>query len=205
MGSNRCDIRSLAAVREADAICFGSLAQRSAISRQSICQLLSAAKVDALRVFDVNLRQHYYDREILERSLKLANVLKVNEEELPVIAGLFELPNDPHQQMQDLAGAFGLYTVVLTCGSRGSVILQAGRWSEQKPKIGKVVDTVGAGDAFTAALALGVLHGEDLDAVHAFASEVAGWVCGCAGGTPALPEKFQHHFDSLRPAGPCAN
>ena len=191
---------ALADVREADAICFGSLAQRSTISRQSIQRLVGAAAADAWRVFDVNLRQGFYNREGIEHSLQMANALKLNEEELSVVAEMFQLPRNPRKQMESLANAFGLRVVVLTRGSGGSVILQAGRWSEQSAVAARVVDTVGAGDAFTSALVLGLLHRDDLDAVHAFAAEVAGWICGCAGGTPALPKKLRDHFRDSRPA-----
>ncbi len=189
---------ALAVVRAADALCFGSLAQRSPLSRESIQCLLSAAPAEAWRVFDINLRQHYYSREVIERSLQLANVLKLNDEELPVVADLFALAGDSAQQIESLAAAFGLNVVALTRGGDGSLVYRDGHWSDCQPAPVNVVDTVGAGDAFTAALVLGLLHREALDAMHAFASEVAGYVCTCAGGTPTLPERFTRHFSGCR-------
>jgi fructokinase len=189
---------ALAKVHSADALCFGSLAQRSPLSRRSIQCLLSAAPAETWRVFDINLRQHYYSREVIERSLQLANVLKLNDEELPVVADLFALSGDSARQIESLAAAYGLNVVALTRGGDGSLLYRDGNWSDCKSEPVQVVDTVGAGDAFTAALVLGLLHGEPLDTMHAFASEVAGYVCTCAGGTPTLPESFTRHF-SERP------
>ncbi len=184
---------ALAVVRAADALCFGSLAQRSLASRESIQRLLSAAPTEAWRVFDINLRQHYHSREVIERSLQLANVLKLNDEELPVVADLFALSGDSKRQIESLLDTFDLKVVALTRGGGGSLIYKDGSWSDCRPEAVQVVDTVGAGDAFTAALVLGLLHGAPLDAMHAFASEVAGYVCTCAGGTPTLPESLSRH------------
>lgn len=191
---------ALASVRQADAICFGSLAQRCAVSRESIRRLVSAAPADAWRVFDANLRQNFFTREIIEQSLRRANLLKLNESELPVLAEMFGLAGDCRSQIAALAGAFGLRIVVLTRGQGGSLIFQAGRWSEHPAAPATVADTVGAGDSFTAALVLGLLHGLDLDAVHAFAAAVAGFVCSCAGATPVLPENLRNHFRRRRSA-----
>jgi fructokinase len=185
---------SLALARTADAVCFGSLAQRSPVSRESIQCLVSAAPAAAWRVFDINLRQHYYDRDVIERSLQLANVLKLNDDELPVLAGMFGIPGGPEAQIESLAAGFNLNVVALTRGGRGSLLYRDGNWSDCAPAPVKVVDTVGAGDSFTAALVLGLLHGDSLDTMHAFASEVAAYVCTCAGATPTLPERFQQHF-----------
>lgn len=182
------------AVREADAVCFGSLAQRNAISRATIQQLMSAAPARALRIFDINLRQQYYSREIIEQSLRLANVLKLNELELPVLATLFDLGIRPQQQIERLARLFELQVVVLTRGPQTSLIYQDGHWSEQGAEPVQVVDTVGAGDAFTAALTMGLLNRMDLDEVHAFAAQVARFVCSHAGATPALPAPLRNKF-----------
>ena len=190
---------ALKAVRGANAICFGSLAQRNSISGTAIQRLVAAAPVDALRVFDINLRQSFYSREIMERSLRLANVLKLNDAELPVLAQMFELGASAKQQMKSLAEGFSLRGVVLTRGAEGSLIYEHGRWSEQTARTVQVVDTVGAGDAFTAALVLGLLHQQDLDEVHAFAAEVARYVCSCAGATPALPSQLRSHFLNAQP------
>lgn len=181
-------------IRAADAICFGSLAQRNPVSRTAIQQLMAAAPSDALRVFDINLRQPYYSREIIEQSLRLANVLKLNDAELPVLAGMFQLGTAPRQQIQRLAQLFELPLVVLTRGAQGSLLYREGRWSEQLPQPVQVVDTVGAGDAFTAALTMGLLNKMEIDDVHALAARVARYVCAHSGATPILPENLRNEF-----------
>jgi fructokinase len=182
------------AIREADAICFGSLAQRSSISRATVQQLMAGAPAGALRIFDINLRQQYYSREVIEQSLQLANVLKLNDTELPVLAGMFELGNTPQQQIKRLATIFKLQLVALTRGAQSSLLYQGGRWSEHVSEPVQVVDTVGAGDAFTAALTMGLLNKADLDEVHAVAVQVARFVCSRAGATPVLPEHLRNKF-----------
>jgi fructokinase len=186
-------------VSEADAICFGTLAQRNSCARASIQQLVAAGPVQALRIFDINLRQQYYSREIIEQSLRLANVLKLNDAELTVLAGMFELGPDPKQQIQELARVFELRLVALTRGSQGSLLYQAGRWSEELSQPVQVVDTVGAGDAFTAALTMGLLNKVDLDEVHAVAAQVARYVCSHTGATPAFPESLRRAIRTSLP------
>ena len=190
---------ALEVVQEADAICFGTLAQRNAISRMSIQRLLGAASMEALRVCDINLRQEFYSRELAEQSMRMANVLKLNEGELPILAGMFELKGGRRQQIEWLAKTFELQLVALTCGAQGSLLYQKGRWSEQATPPVEVVDTVGAGDAFTAALVMGLLNGMNLDEVHAAASEVASYVCSQAGATPALPANLRNKFRRSTP------
>jgi fructokinase len=185
---------ALQAVREADAICFGSLAQRGEISRGSIQRLVAAGRAEAWRVFDINLRQKFFSRKIIEQSLRLANVLKLNDSELPVLADLFDLGNSPHQQIEQLAKGFGLRLVALTRGPQGSLLFRDGNWSEQTPHPVEVVDTVGAGDAFTAALIMGLLLEKKLDDLHGWATTIARHVCSHAGATPALPSQMRDKF-----------
>jgi len=182
------------AVSQADAICFGTLAQRKPVSRETIQQLVGASPANALRVFDINLRQQFYSREIIEQSLVLANVVKLNEGELSMLAEMFQLGATPQRQMEKLAQDFGLRHVALTRGPNGSLLYQLGRWSMQPPPPVQVVDTVGAGDSFTAALVMGLLAEMDLDAIHAAAAEVAGYVCSQAGATPVLPPQLRERF-----------
>lgn len=189
---------ALAAVRVADAVCFGSLAQRSEVSRTAIQQLVAATPSIALRVFDINLRQHFYSREIIEHSLQLANVLKLNDTELPVLTQAFGLDGSPRQQVESLARDFNLCVVALTRGAEGSLLFQSGRWSEQPAGQVEVRDTVGAGDAFTAALCLGLLYGTDMDTIHAQASRIAAYVCGCIGATPTIPEPLRQQIVNSR-------
>ena len=178
------DDDALAFAAQADAVCFGSLAQRSAISRDSIHRLVAATPASAWRVFDVNLRQHFYSREIIESSLVLANALKLNDAELPVLASMFGLGGDVRGQLAGLAQCFQLRAVALTRGAAGSLLLADGAWS-QHPGIGvKVVDAVGAGDAFTAAWTLGLLAGQPLDEINQRANKLAAMVCTHPGAMP---------------------
>jgi fructokinase len=186
------------AVAAADAVCFGTLAQRSQTSRRTIRALLKTMPAASLRILDVNLRQHFYSRELIEESLALASVLKVNETELPRLAEMFQLPGDERAQVAELARRFNLRVVAYTRGSRGSLLHAAGRWSEHPGVSTKVVDTVGAGDSFTAALALGLLANWPLDEVNRRASEVAAYVCSQPGATPQLPEPLRNPFLAVR-------
>jgi fructokinase len=189
---------ALAAVREADAICFGSLAQRGEISRNAIQRLVAAAPAAAWRIFDINLRQHFYNREIIEQSLKLANVLKLNDGELPVMAKMFGIEGLDRQVIEALAKRYSLQVVALTRGPEGSLLYRGGRWSEHGAGQVEIKDTVGAGDSFTAALCLGLLGQMDLDEINAAASQVAAFVCGCAGATPHLPDHLRQLFAHAR-------
>lgn len=183
-------------VRGCDAVCFGSLAQRCEVSRRSIRELLAAAPDGAWRVFDINLRQRFYSREAIEDSLQVANILKLNDQELPVVGELLGIAGSAEQQMQRLAAQFGLRVVALTRGAEGSLLWMDGRFSNFAAKPVKVRDTVGAGDAFTAGLVMGLLRRMDLEAIHGAASEVARYVCSCDGGTPPLPRSLRELFGS---------
>lgn len=185
---------ALQAVRGAHAVCFGTLGQRSANSRRAIQHLVAAAPAEALKIFDINLRLDFYSREVIEESLRLSNVLKLNDEELAVLTAMFSLHGDVRQRIEWLVHTFGFKVVVLTSGSSGSLIHQEGRWSEVPPQPVRLVDTVGAGDAFTAALTMGLLSGMDIGEVHAIAAEIAGCVCSRAGATPPMPERFRKRF-----------
>jgi fructokinase len=175
---------ALQAIHHADALCFGSLAQRHSISRASIQQLISAARPDTLRIFDINLRQNDYSRELIEQSLRLANVLKLNEGEMAILQRMFALSGSTRPLLEQLARIFGLTTVVLTRGAAGSLIYHKGEWSERRSSPVTVVDTVGAGDAFTAALTMGLLCNSGLVTMHAAADELASFVCSRAGAMP---------------------
>jgi fructokinase len=182
---------ALSAVAEANAICFGTLGQRNPVAREAIQELLAAAPADALKIFDVNLRLDFYSREVIEQSMRLSNVLKLNDEELGVLTEMFSLQGTVRQRIEWFVAIFGFKTVVLTSGSLGSLIYQEGRWSEAPPQLVRVVDTVGAGDAFAAALTMGLLGGMELGELHATAAEIALYVCSQAGGTPPLPEALR--------------
>jgi len=195
------DENALTVAREADAICFGSLAQRCEQSRSAIQQIVKTTPADSLRVFDINLRQKFYSRHVIEDSLQLANVLKLNEDELPVLAEMFGLTGSVENLIEHLAQAFSLRLVAWTRGAKGSLLYESrsgqARWSDCASRPVKVVDTVGAGDSFTAALVMGLLSKMDLDEINSIANEVARFVCSQAGGTPTLPAKFAQAFSAV--------
>lgn len=175
----RAELGDLAA--SAVAICFGTLGQRHIDSRAIIQQFLSSAPADCLKVCDINLRQNYFDHEIVAQSLSLANVLKLNDEELPVLAGMFQLTGSYESMVRQLISQHSLDLVALTCGGNGSMLFTANE-SVAHPGIpAAVVDTVGAGDAFTAALVVGLLEGKSLDEINESANRRAAEVCGHAG------------------------
>jgi len=175
------EMEALAA--RADAVCFGSLVQRMA-SRESVLRFLRATRPDALRVFDINLRQHYYSREVIDASLKLANILKINDEEIRIVADLFGLEGDDVAACRALADRYELKLVILTRGADGSEVITADAAIPQKADPVKVVDTVGAGDSFTAAFVVAYLRGDSLSDAQRLANETAAYVCSRKGAMP---------------------
>lgn len=172
---------------KADAVCFGSLAQRSSQSRATISSFLRATRADALRVFDVNLRQNFYSKQILTESMQFATIVKLNHEELPKIMRLFELENrDEKDSASELLCLYDLKLVCVTRGTGGSILISAGECSEHPGFKIKVADTVGAGDAFTAALIHGYLRRTPLAQINETANRVGAWVASQSGATPAL-------------------
>lgn len=177
-------------VGRADAICFGSLAQRSKVSRTTIRALLEKASPEALRIFDVNLRAPFFTREVVEISIQLANVLKVSREELPVVARLLSMSGDETILLSRILQRYNLRLIAFTRGEEGSVLYTSDRKSDHPGYRVDVIDSVGAGDAFTAALAVGMLKGYDLDRINDTANRLASFVCSQSGATPVLPEEF---------------
>ena len=176
-----------AAARAAAAVCFGSLGQRSEASRLVIEQFVKATSSDALRVFDVNLRPPYWTPDVIIASMPLANVLKCNDEELPVIAELLGFDGETDELLRQIGERFDYRVIALTCGASGSIL-----WTPAGiDRVGgfelEVADTVGAGDSFTAALVLGLLKQEPLAQVHQCAARVAAFVCSQSGATPSIP------------------
>ncbi|MEY3160081.1 MAG: 5-dehydro-2-deoxygluconokinase [Planctomycetota bacterium] len=178
-----------ALVARAEALCFGSLAQRTHAGGHALRALVTACR--GLRVFDCNLRQHHWDRQGLEASLQLAHVLKLNDEELAVLTPLLGLGRDAHGAMQELAARHGLRGVALTRASGGSSLLLDGSLVVQGPTSVDVVDTVGAGDAWCAALALGILRGHDPARIAAHCHEVASFTCTRRGAMVQLPASLR--------------
>ncbi len=179
------DQRTRALAASAQVICFGSLAQRSPVSRRAVRSLLRGAP-DALIVFDVNLRQNFYDQDVIRASLRLADVLKINDDELRVLTRLFCLPQGERAALETLLCRHNLALAVLTRGARGSLLVSPGAASDLQGRSVPVVDTVGAGDAFTAAFSLAYLRGASLDEINRYASAVAAHVCGRAGAMPPM-------------------
>lgn len=177
-------------ITDLDAVCFGSLGQRNSVSATTIQQLLSIVKSACLKVFDINLRQHFYSFEIINKSLEFADVLKLNDEELPVLSGLYNITGDVKSQLNQILGLFNLKYIVYTMGEKGSVILSENEYSFlESPKV-VVADTVGAGDSFTAVLISGLLKKIPLSEVHKMASHTAAYVCTQKGATPVIPFKI---------------
>ena len=176
---------------KANAICFGTLAQRNARARAAIRAIVQATPPTALRVFDINLRQHFWSREIILESLELADVMKLNDEELPIVAKLFGLSGDESNQMRQIAARFQLKAVALTKGANGSSLIVGNELVSRPGTKLTVVDTVGAGDSYTAALALGLLAGYSPVRILEQAHRIADYVCTQPGAMPPLPP---HHL-----------
>ena len=172
-----------ALAQRADAVCFGSLVQRMA-SRASVLRFLRATRPDCLKVFDINLRQHYYSREVLEESLQLADILKINDEEIRTVAGLFGLSDDDTAACRALIARYDLRLVILTRGPQGSEVITPEAVIPQAAGEAVVVDTVGAGDSFTAAFVVAYLRGDSLADAQRLASDTAAYVCSRKGAMP---------------------
>lgn len=172
----------LASAARADAVCWGSLAQRSAASREAIAAMVDATRKECLRVFDINIRRPWYDRDIVLASLERADVLKLNEEELPLVAGMLGLETTDIAQ---IVRRCALRYVVYTAGAdRSEIHGPEGLLScIPTPRV-EVVDTVGAGDSFTAAFVTSLLQGESLAASHRKAVDTAARVCTQHGAIP---------------------
>ena len=169
-------------------MCFGTLGQRDATSRETIQRFLAATPSRCLRVYDVNLRQSYWTEDVIRGSLTLANVLKLNDEELQVIAPMHDLEGSDETIIRSLLELYGLKLVALTRGSRGSLIITPDAVSEVAGVEVSIADTVGAGDAFTAAMVTGYLNSWSLEKTNLFANRVAAFVCSKIGAVPELPE-----------------
>jgi len=165
------------AIKEADAVCFGTLAQRHEKTRRTIRELVNATSAGCLKVLDVNLRFPYFDKELIEFSLRMADILKLNSDELAVVSKLFSLRGADIELLRTLLEKFSLQLVALTAGEKGSILLSHKEKSLHSGYSVPVVDTVGAGDAFTAALVQGLLSGLELDEINDFANRLASLVC----------------------------
>ena len=185
------ELQSLA--RRARAVCFGSLAQRNVVSRETINRFLDEmpAGDDTLVVFDVNLRQGFFNKEILCNSMERCNILKINDEELVTVSRMFGYPGiDLQDKCWILLGKYNLKMLILTCGINGSYVFTPGHVSFlPTPKV-EVADTVGAGDSFTAAFIASILKGKSVDEAHRRAVDTSAFVCTQNGAMPLLPEEL---------------
>lgn len=183
-----------------DAVCFGSLAQRSEPSRGTIRRFLSACKTDALKIFDVNLRQTYFTPDILAESMKLADIVKLNNDELPKIMSLSKRTHDGElASARTLIRDYDLKVVCITRGGKGSLLVTDTDSSEHPGFKVRVADTVGSGDAFTAGLVHEYLHGASLDLMNEVANLVGAWVASEVGATPT-PKRgaLEHSLAEIR-------
>lgn len=175
------------------AVCFGSLAQRSIVSRQTIHRFLDAMPDDAdtLRIFDINLRQGFYTKEILCDSFRRCNILKINDEELVTVSRMFGYPGiDLQDKCWILLAKYNLKMLILTCGVNGSYVFTPGHVSfVETPKV-QVADTVGAGDSFTAAFVAATLKGLPVAEAHRLAVDTSAYVCTQQGAMPVLPDSL---------------
>ena len=178
--------------RNCRAVCFGSLAQRNVVSRKTIQQFLDAAPNNCLKICDINLRQQFFSKEVLEESFRRCNILKINDEELVVVSRMFGYQElDDAKVCQQIVKDYDLQMLVLTCGTNGSYVFTAdGRQSFQPtPKV-EVADTVGAGDSFTGSFCAAVLNGKPIEEAHRIAVEVSAYVCTQHGAMPKYPAEL---------------
>ncbi len=174
------------------AVCFGSLSQRSEVSRQTVYRFLDAVPAGCQRVFDINLRQNFYSKNVICESLRRCDILKINDEELVEISRMFGYPGlDLENKCWLILGKYNLRMLILTCGANGSYVFSEGRISfVETPKV-TVADTVGAGDSFTGSFIAALLKGLTVPEAHRRAVEVSAYVCTQNGAMPTLPERLK--------------
>ena len=179
--------------RQTQAICFGSLAQRSIVSRETIARFLDTMPdtPETLKIFDINLRQSFYTKEILCDSFSRCNVLKINDEELVTVSRLFGYPGiDLQDKCWILLAKYNLKMLILTCGVNGSYVFTPGHVSFVETPTVQVADTVGAGDSFTAAFTAAIIRGRSVREAHQLAVDTSAYVCTQQGAMPVLPESL---------------
>jgi fructokinase len=185
------DLQKLAT--RADAVCFGTLAQRSARSCETIQEFVRATRPECLRVLDINLRPPFWNETAVVESLQLTNTLKMNDEELPALADILGWKGANEDLLQQCMTKFSLDLVALTRGAAGALLVtKSGERSDLPGQATSVVDTVGAGDAYTAALVVGRLNNLPLNTLNAWATKVASFVCSQPGGTPKFPPHLRN-------------
>ncbi len=172
-------------------VCFGSLAQRSSVSRQTINRFLDCVPKTALKIFDINLRQQFYTLELIEHALDRCNVLKINDEEIVIVGELFGWQSKGELEIcNQLLHSCNLEIVVLTKGTLGSYVVTKNETSFKDTPLVEVVDTVGAGDSFTAGFVASLLKGKSISDAHQIAVEVSAYICTQQGAMPLLPDSL---------------
>lgn len=173
------------------AVCWGSLAQRNVVSRETIYKFLDNTPKDCLKIFDINLRQNFYTKDVICESMKRCNILKINDEELIQIGRMFGYPGlDIENKCWLILGKYNLDMLVLTCGVNGSYVFTPGCMSYQETPRVEVADTVGAGDSFTGSFCAAILSGKTVREAHKLAVEVSAYVCTQNGAMPDIKEHF---------------
>ena len=184
------EIESVA--RNCRAVCFGSLAQRNAVSRSTIRKFIESTPSGCIRIFDINLRQNFYTSNVIRDSLELCNILKINDEEIMLVSRMFNYDSSNIENVcRTIMEDFSLEMVILTCGTKGSYIFTKGGVSFMPtPKV-NVADTVGAGDSFTGSFCAAILRGLPVAEAHKKAVEVSAYVCTQNGAMPEIPESMK--------------
>ena len=174
------------------AVCWGSLAQRNVVSRETIYKFLDATPADCMKIFDINLRQDFYTKDVICESMKRCNVLKLNDEELVLIGRMFGYPGlDIENKCWLILGKYDLDMLVLTCGVNGSYVFSKGAMSYlETPKV-EVADTIGAGDSFTGSFVASILNGKPIAEAHRIGVNVSAYVCTQNGAMPVIPEDLK--------------
>lgn len=176
--------------RQSDAVCFGSLAQREPQSRETIQKFIRHTSHNCIKIFDINLRQNYYNRQIIKTNIELTSVLKLNTDELNELSSMFSINGTENNILEELLEKFDLQLIALTKGSSGSKLKSQDEISYLEPLTTDIKDTVGAGDSFTAALASGLLQGLSLRNCHKNANLLASYVCAKDGATPTITDNI---------------
>lgn len=177
-------------LQQADAICFGTLAQRSAVSHSAIQKALKLVPENCLKVYDINLRQKYYSKELISESLSVANVFKINDDEVELFKHLFGFEGSEIEVCKKIKETYSLEYLALTKGEKGSYLFHESEVSFLPTPLVEVEDTIGAGDSFTSAMVMGILKQQPLNEIHRKAVDISAFVCTQKGATPILPEKI---------------
>lgn len=186
--------------RQTRVVCFGSLAQRNEVSNDTINRFLDVMPSDegVYKIFDINLRQHFYEEEVLRNSMCKANILKINDDELEIVSCLFAYTETTQEdQCHRLLHDFNLKMLILTCGTKGSHVFSGNHHSFVETPMVSVADTVGAGDSFTATFISSLLHGHSLSEAHALAVKISAFVCTQHGAMPLLPIEYKNNVKNI--------